>query len=116
MNELEKVSFEELCRLYNKYFSLGYLGADGNEKLACISLVCVITKTIQEKGKNVNCYDILLNICKDYSDFQKNTVLKALGAVCQDFLYGCKVFPDFGLEPKQMPKKVRELLENRLPF
>lgn len=116
INDLENISFEELCKMYNKYFSLGYLGKDGSNKLACIALVCNITNTINKKGKNLNCYEILLNICKDYTDFQKNTFLKGVGAVCQDFLYYSSNFPDFGLEPKQMPKKVREILDQYLPF
>ena len=116
LNDVEKYSYEELCELYNKYFSLGFLGEDGNNKLAFISLVCNITKALKEKGKNLNCYEVLLQICKDYSEFQKNTLLKSLGAVCQDFLYSTNSFPDFGLSPKEMPKKVRNILDNFLPF
>lgn len=116
INDLENISFEELCEMYNKYFSLGYLGTDGSNKLACIALVCNITNALKKKGKILNCYEVLLSICKDYTSFQKNTFLKGIGAICQDFLYFSDTFPDFGLEPKQMPKKVREILDEYLPF
>lgn len=116
MTSLQNLSFEKIKAIHQKYFSLSYLGKDINNKFACIALVCNMTSALQKKGKKVTCYDILLQIGKDYSDFTKNTLLKSLGAICEDFMYGCDTFPDFGISPKEMPKTVKKLLDNYCPF
>lgn len=116
MTSLQNLSFEKIKAIHQKYFSLSYLGKDINNKFACIALVCNMTSALQKKGKKVTCYDILLQIGKDYSDFTKNALLKSLGAICEDFMYGCDTFPDFGISPKEMPKTVKKLLDNYCPF
>lgn len=87
-----------------------------SDKLACIALTCYITNEIRKKGKQVTCYDVLLKIGKDFTNTDKNTFLKSLGAVCEDFMYGCDTFLDFGIPPKEMPKQLKKLLDNYCPF
>ena len=116
MNSLQNSSFEKVLAIYEKYFSLGYLNTDVSDKLAAISLTCYITNELKKKGKNVTCYDILLQIGKDFPDLVKNTFFKSLGAICQDLMYGCDTFPDFGIPPKEMPKTVLKLLNKYCPF
>ena len=116
METLQSTSFDKICRLYEKFFSLNYIGSDISDKFALISLTCYLTKELQKKGKKVNCYDILLTIGKDFSDFEKNTFLKSLGAICENFMYGCDKFPTFDLKPKDMPKTIRNILNNYCPF
>lgn len=116
MNNLENLNYDKVSKLYSKYFSLGYLGANMSDKFAAIALTCYITKEIRKKGKKMNCYDILLQICKDFSDEQKNTFLKSLGAICEDLMYGCEDFLDFGISPKEMPKQLKNILDKYCPF
>lgn len=116
MNDLANISFEKLSAIYQKYFTLGYLNTDNNDKLACIALICNVTNELNKKGKNVNCYDVILQIGKDFPDLVKNTFFKSLGVVCQDLMYGCKTFPTFGLELKAMPKAIKKLLDSYRPF
>lgn len=116
METLENISFDKLALIYQKYFSLGYLNTDASDKLACISLTCYITKELNKKGKKVTCYDVLLQIGKNFPELVKNTFFKSLGAICQDLMYGCETFPDFGLSPKDMPKAVLKLLNKYCPF
>ena len=116
MNELSNISFDKLLAIYTKYFSLGYLGNDNNDKLAIIALVCYVTNELNKKGKNLTCYDVLLQIGKDFPDYVKNTFFKSLGVICQDLMYCCKIFPDFGLQPKEMPKTILKLLKSYCPF
>ena len=47
---------------------------------------------------------------------QKETFLKSLGVICESLMYGNKVFPDFGIKPKDMPKTVQNLLNHYCPF
>ena len=116
MNSLENTSFDKVLKIYTKYFTLGYLNTNLSDKLACIALTCYITNEIRKKGKNVTCYDILLKIGKDFPDLEKNTFLKSLGAICEDLMYGCNTFLDFGIPPKEMPIQLKNLLDKYCPF
>lgn len=116
MNSLQNSSFEKVLAIYEKYFSLGYLNSDVSDKLACISLTCYITNELRKKGKKVNCYEVLLQIGKDFPKTEKETFLKSLGAICESLMYGSTKFPDFGIAPKDMPKTLRKLLDSYCPF
>ena len=70
MNNLQNISFDKLLAIYEKYFSLGYLNTDVSDKLACISLTCYITNELRNKGKKINCYEVLLQIGKDMTKTQ----------------------------------------------
>ena len=116
MNSLANTSFEKVSKIYKKYFTLGYLNTNMSDKLACIALTCYITNEVRKKGKNVTCYDILLKIGHDFLPSDKKTFLKSLGAICEDLMYGCDTFIDFGIPPKEMPKQLKKLLDNYCPF
>lgn len=116
MSNLQNLSFEQLKHIYSKNFSLGYLNTDCNEKFALISMICTVTYELRKKGKEISCYDVLLKIGKSFSELEKNTFFKSLGCVCEDFLYGCDTFPDFGLKPAEMPKMILKILEKHVPF
>lgn len=116
MNSLTNMPFDKVSQIYNKYFSMGFLNCDVSDKLAAISLTCYITNELRKKGKKATCYDVLLQIGKDMPDLVKNTFLKSLGAICEDLMYGCNTFPDFGIKPSEMPKTVRRLMDNYCPF
>ena len=45
----QPLDYTDLSNLYNKYFSIGFLGADINNKFALISLVCYITYKVRRK-------------------------------------------------------------------
>lgn len=116
MNDLQNISFEKLLAIYTKYFTLSYLNSNMGDKLACIALTCYITNELRKKGQKVTCYDVLLKVRKDFSQLQKDTFLKSLGAVCEDLMYGCDTFLDFGIKPKDMPKQLQTLLSGYAPF
>ena len=116
MNSLENISFDKLAKIYQKYFTLSYLDTNMSDKFACISLTCCITKELKKKTPNITCYDVLLKICPDFREVDKNTFLKSLGAMCEDLMYGCDTFLDFGVPVKEMPKQLRKLLDNYCPF
>ena len=116
MNDLENISFEKLSKIYTKYFTLGYLNSNMSDKLACIALTCYITNEFRKKGKKVTCYDVLKSVAKDWPKVSKDTFLKSLGAICEDFMYGCDTFLDFGIPVKEMPQQLKKLLDNYCPF
>lgn len=114
--KLETISFDKLSAIYNKFFSIGFLNTSLENKLAIISLTCYITNELRKKGKWVTCYDVLLKVGTDFGDLERNTFLKSLGAICEDLMYGCDTFPDFGIKVSEMPKNLKELLKSYVPF
>lgn len=116
MNELQNINFDKVCAIYKKYFSLNYLNSNMGDKLACIALTCYITNEVRKKGKKVSCYDVLLSVGKSFGELEKKTFLKSLGAICEDLMYGCDSFLDFGIKPKDMPQTLKNLLDKYCPF
>lgn len=116
MEDLQNISFEKLLRIYRKYFSLNFISYDINDKLALIALTCYVTNELKKKNKNITCYDVLLKIGKEETEYTKNTFLKSLGAICEDLSYACTSYPDFGLKFEEMPKTIKRLLGNMIPF
>lgn len=105
--------YEELQRTYSHYFSLGYLNTDINTKFALISLIGYITYKLKLKKPGITSYRIIRKIIGDElpEDF-----IKGLAIVVDDFSYGCKEFPTFGIEDKKIPSKIKEILKSYLPF
>ena len=116
MNDLENISFDKLSKIYTKYFTLNYLNSNMSDKLACIALTCYLTNHLRQKGHKLNCFDVLKSVTKDWPEVARNTFLKSLGAMCEDLMYGCDTFLDFGIPLKEMPKQLRKLLDNYCPF
>lgn len=114
--ELENISWDKTLALYRKFFSINYLNTNLGDKLAVIALTCYLTNELRKKKPEITCYDVLLKIGKDFGEVEKNTFLKSLGAVCEDFMYGVKDYPTFGVEPKKMPAQLKKLLDSYVPF
>jgi hypothetical protein len=116
MSNLESLSFDQINKIYSKHFTLGYLGSSMSDKMACIALTCSITNELKKKSKKVTCYDVLLKVGKHSGFTEKDAFLKALGAICEDFMYGCKDFLDFGIPAQEQPKQLKKLLDKYCPF
>ena len=114
MDIITKPPYDQLQRIYSDYFSIGYLNTDdlGN-KLALISLTCYLKYKLSQKKPDVTHYQILKKIIGDEvpEDF-----IKGLAVICSDFGYHCTKFPTFGLEDKQIPGKIKEILLMWVPF
>lgn len=105
--------YEEMQRIYNQYFSMGYLNADINTKFALISLVCYITEKLKEKRPDVTHYQVLRKLSEGMIPEDH---IKGLSVICSDFSYGCKEFPTFGIDDKNIPVKIKEILSKWVPF
>lgn len=116
MTDIQNIDYSKLKTVYEKYFSLHYLNNNLGDKLACIALTCYITNEVRKKNKNTSCYDVLLKICPDFTNIDKKSFLKSLGVLCDDMMYGCNIFPDFGVSPKKIPETLKNLLNSYVPF
>lgn len=114
--ELRDISYDKASAIYKKFFSIHFLNSNLGDKLAVIALTCYITRELQKKTKDITCYDVLLKVGKDFGKEDKETFLKSLGVICEDFMYGVKDFPDYGVPLKDMPKQLKKLLDSYVPF
>lgn len=104
---------ESLRETYNAYFSLGHLNTDINTKFALISLINYLTQIVKKKNPFMTQYEVLKQIIKNEVP---DAFCRSLAVVCEDFAYGCTQFPTFGIENKQIPAKVKEILLSWNPF
>lgn len=113
MDIINTPPYEEMQRMYSKYFSLGYLNTDINTKFALISLTCYLKQKLSLKKPDITHYQIIKKIMGDRipEDF-----IKGLAVICSDFGYCCTEFPTFGLEDRQIPEKIKEILLKWIPF
>lgn len=113
MNHSEP-TFNNLKDIYTQYFSLGKIASNINEKFALISLIGYIVYNMKRKKPDVSYYEIVYKLSEGLgiSDLE----IKALAIIVEDFSYECTEFPTFGLKPKEMPEKIREILSKKMPF
>ena len=114
--ELIDIDYKKTKAIYQKLFPLHYLNCNLGDKLGVIALTCRITNALKQKNPNINCYDVLLKIGKNFGELEKNTFLKSLACVCDDMMYGVKDYPDFGVKLSDAPKQLQKLLSNYVPF
>lgn len=105
--------YEEMQRVYNQYFSMGYLNTDINTKFALISLICYLTEKLKAKKPNVTHYQVVRKLSEGIIPEDQ---IKGLSVICSDFSYGCTEFPTFGIDDKNIPTKIKEILSKWLPF
>lgn len=109
-----ELKYNELESIYNTYFSLGKIASDINEKFALISLIGYIVYNMKKKRPDVSYYEVIYKLAEGtgLSDLE----IKALAIMVEDFSYECTDFPTFGLKPKEMAAKIKEILNKKMPF
>lgn len=113
MDVITTPSYQDMQRLYNHYYSLGYLNTDINTKFALISLVGYLVFKLKQKKPDITSYQVIRKIVGD--DLPEDFI-KGVAVVIDDFSYGCKSFPTFGISNKDIPNKIKEILSTYVPF
>lgn len=107
------MNYKELQGTFDKYFSLSTLGSDFSNRIALIGMVCFLFSKLKPKNPDLTYWTLLYKIGK--SEVPEEFLIK-LSIICENFGKNCKEFPDFGIQPKEMPGKIKEILHNWLPF
>lgn len=109
----ENISYSELNSIYDRFYSLGYLNVDINTKFAFIALTGYLVYKLKQKKPDITTYQVLRKIVglSLPDDF-----IKGASIVIDDFSYGCTAFPTFGIEDKNIPAKIKDILSNYVPF
>ena len=113
MDVIETPPYKEMQRLYNRYYSLGYLNTDINTKFALISLIGYLVFKLKQKKPDITSYQIIRKIVG--YDLPEDFI-KGVAVVVDDFSYSCKEFPTFGIEDKKIPSKIKEIFSTYVPF
>lgn len=109
------MTLSEKKDLYSKFFSIGYFNGDFSDRIGLISLICYITYEKQQQNPKVTPLIILNAIIK--KDPLPEDFIEGLSIICEDFMYCCKSFPDFGLKTeKEKIKKIKSVLNTWIPF
>ena len=109
-----ELKYEQLRDLYKQYFCTGKLAVNINMKFALISLIGYIVYNMKKKKPDVSYYEVCYKLMEGLG-FEESQV-KGLAIMVEDFSYECTEFPTFGLKPKDMPEKVKEILQKYMPF
>ena len=112
--ESSQLSYKQLEGLYKQYFSTGNIAADINMKFALISLIGYIVYNMRKKKPDVSYYEVCYKLMEGLGFTEME--VKGLAILVSDFAYGCTEYPTFGIPPKEMPKKIKEILQKYMPF
>lgn len=113
MNHSEP-TFSKLQDIYTQYFSLGKIASNINEKFALISLIGYIVYNMKRKKPDVSYYEVIYKLAEGSG--LSELEIKSLAVIVEDFSYECTEFPTFGLKPKEMTEKIKEILSKKMPF
>lgn len=121
IEDYQNLSFDDKKLVYNKMFSLGFLGESIDNKLILVSLIgsfYLAAKTKSPELTITQAIDKLVDADKlglDYKEIQANK--EKLALIVEDFLYGVNKGNTFGLKnATELRTKVNEILAQRVPF
>lgn len=107
------MNYEELENIYNRYFSMSTLGTDFTERLGLIGLICYLYNKLKLKKPDLTYWELVYKLGKNIVEEDS---LKGLSIMCEHFAQNCTDFPNYGLEDKDIPKKIQDILSKWLPF
>lgn len=119
-SEFQNLSYEEKISFYIRNFSTGAFSSGKlSNKLALISLICLVTKKLREKDGSLTVKVVIekilqrpLIITESFDSF-----LIGLSIICEDFLYQTTEIDNLGFtDSKQIIAKIKELLNEWFPF
>lgn len=113
------MNFKELQQLYSDNFSLGYINSGHGhsaieERFILISLICYVFNKNKPKNPDLTYYSLIYKLSNGLG--LKDEFIKGLSIVCEDFAYQSNEFPTFGLEGKEILKRIIEILKSIMPF
>lgn len=115
---LDNYSYKDLQAIYERYFSLGGIAGEIDNKFALISLICLLTDNQKKKNPDITCYEVIEKITsKGRGGRLPEMYLQGLAIVCEDFRKGSNSYNMCGLKSgKEMVDRINDILDKWLPF
>lgn len=112
---LNHPNYDELKGIYSKYFSLGKIEGDINNKFGLISLIGFLTHQARKKNPDASCYQVIMKVTE--GRYFPAEYVRGLAIVCEDFMYGVTEFNTCGCKSaKEMVTQINNILDKWLPF
>lgn len=113
---LNHPSYNELKDIYSKYFSLGNIAADINNKFGLISLIGFLTHQARKKNPDASCYQVIQKVIEGRRTLPEEYII-GLSIVCEDFMYNVDKFNTCGCKSaKEMIEQINNVLDKWMPF
>lgn len=113
---LNNPNYKELQDIYLRYFSLGGITGNIDNKFALISLICYLTNKVKTTNPDASCYQVIMKVTNGGRNLGDEYV-KGLSIVCEDFLKGSTEFNTCGYKnDKEIVEGINNILEHWLPF
>ena len=112
-------NYNDLRGVFREYFSISCFPQSLEDRFALIGLICYLTNKLRAKHPDITCWEVISKIAFKEGNYTDEYVqsLRGLSIICEDFMQGVTKFPKFGFEnDKEIIKKVKEILDNWLPF
>jgi hypothetical protein len=106
-------TFKEMYSIYKEWFSIGYIPGMQN-RLALINLIGWLVSELKKKKPDITYYQTIYKLATGTGLTDMD--IKKLAIISENFSYQCTDFLDFGLELKEVPAKIKEILNKILPF
>lgn len=113
---LHNPSYKELQDTYLRYFSLGGITGEIDNKFALISLICFLTHQAKQKNPDASCYQVIKKVTEGRNSLPEDYII-GLSIICEDFLKGSSEFNKCGCKSvKEMIEQINNILDHWLPF
>lgn len=116
----KQLSYEDKRSFYFCNFSTGtFVSKKLSNKLALLSLLCLLTKKLREKEGGLTVKSVIEKILQRplLNEHGFDSFLISISIICEDLLFGVEEIDNFGFtDSKQVVNKIKELLNEWLPF
>lgn len=109
------LTYDQLKTILTTDLNIGCpASADFGDKIALFGLIAYLTNALKQKKPDVDCYKVIRMCTKDR--IVEDNLVQALALITEWLTWNCTKFPNFGIEVKDMPKKISALIQDLMPF
>ena len=100
----------------HKYAEFFRLSCGFKNKVAVVSLICLLTSKYKDKDPNTTCKDVIKKLLKD--NMPSNEMLEELSEICEGFMSpGSNDYINYNLKSaKEMQTEIIKIMNCELPF
>ena len=101
-------------KFYRNNYSIGYFGDKFTDRVAVIAMLMQVYNRLKEKNPLLRLEDLIKKL--DTKHYLTKEATENLALICENIAYGCKEFPTFDLQLKDMPAQISDIFMRYTPF